>query len=78
MKLKRILPLLLIAFLSPFIMNAQVTTSSIVGSVKNDDGGPLAGATIKATHIPSGTVYATTAQSDGQFTIPNMRVGGRL
>ncbi|MDE3182549.1 MAG: TonB-dependent receptor [Bacteroidota bacterium] len=76
MKLKRILPLLFVAFLFPFIMNAQVTTSSIVGTVKSEDGAPLAGATIKATHVPSGTVYATTAQADGQFTIPNMRVGG--
>ncbi len=76
MKLKRILPLLFAAFLFPFIMNAQVTTSSIVGTVKSEDGTPLAGATIKATHVPSGTAYATTAQSDGQFTIPNMRVGG--
>jgi hypothetical protein len=77
MKLKRILPLLFAAFLFPFIMNAQVTTSSIVGTVKNEEGAPLPGATIKATHVPSGTVYATTAQSDGQYTIPNMSVGGR-
>ena len=76
MKLKRLLPLLFAAVLLPFAMKAQVTTSSIVGTVKSDEGAPLAGATIKATHLPSGTQYATTAQSDGQFTIPNMRVGG--
>ncbi len=76
MKLKRIVPLLFAAFLFPLIMNAQVTTSSIVGTVKSEEGAPLAGATIKATHVPSGTVYATTSQSDGQFTLPNMRVGG--
>ncbi|MGN6249335.1 MAG: TonB-dependent receptor [Ginsengibacter sp.] len=76
MKLKRLLPLLFAALLLPFAMKAQVTTSSIIGTVKSDDGSPLAGATIKATHLPSGTQYATTSQSDGQFTIPNMRVGG--
>ena len=34
MKIKRILPLFFAAFLFPFVMNAQVTTSSIVGLVK--------------------------------------------
>ncbi|HEU5053218.1 MAG TPA: TonB-dependent receptor [Hanamia sp.] len=76
MKLKRLLPILFAAFLSPFAMKAQVTTSSIVGTVKSTDGQVLAGATIKATDVPSGTVYATQTQSNGDFTIPNMRAGG--
>lgn len=55
---------------------AQVTSSSIVGTVKSSKKENLMGATIKATHTPSGTVYSTSAQADGKFTIPNMRVGG--
>lgn len=54
---------------------AQVTTSSLTGSVK-DKNEALIGATVKATHLPSGTIYGTTTQTGGNFTIPNMRVGG--
>lgn len=76
MKLNRILPLLLAAFLFPFVMNAQVTTSSITGFVKSDKGEPLEGATITAIHVPSGTRYVTLSKKDGNFTLPNTRIGG--
>lgn len=76
MKLKRILSLLIAAFLFPFIMNAQVTTSSITGFVKSDKGEPLEGATVTAIHVPSGTKYVTLSNKDGNFTIPNTRIGG--
>jgi hypothetical protein len=54
----------------------QVTTSAITGTVKDAQGQPLIGATVKATHVPSGTVYGTTTQSNGSFTIQGMRIGG--
>lgn len=56
-------------------VNAQVTTSSMSGIIK-DSKGPLPGAGIKATHTPSGTVYSTSTNNDGRFAIANMRVGG--
>ena len=43
-----ILPALLMAFAS----FAQVTTSSITGSIKTNEGLPLEGAAITATHTP--------------------------
>lgn len=55
---------------------AQVTTSSITGSVRDNNGEALIGATVKATHQPSGTVYGTTTNNDGRFNIQNMRIGG--
>jgi hypothetical protein len=58
------------------LVSAQVTTGIITGLVKDDNGQPLAGAAIKATHLPSGTVYTTITKSNGQYTLPNLRVGG--
>jgi hypothetical protein len=76
MKKRRFLPLLFVAFLLPFVMNAQVTTSSISGFVKSDNGEPLDGATVTAIHVPSGTKYVTLTKKDGSFTLPNTRIGG--
>ncbi|MEO7120930.1 MAG: TonB-dependent receptor, partial [Ginsengibacter sp.] len=76
MNLAKLLPFLIIALILPFLSNAQVTTSSITGFVTSDKGLPLEGATVTAVHQPSGTKYATITKKDGNFTIPNTRVGG--
>ncbi|MDQ6902231.1 MAG: carboxypeptidase regulatory-like domain-containing protein [Bacteroidota bacterium] len=75
MKFKKILSFLL-ACTVPFVLQAQVTTSSITGSIKNSKEVPLVKATIRATHIPSGSVYTSVSQANGRFTLSNMRVGG--
>src|SRR5215217_22127 len=54
---------------------AQVTTSSMSGTIR-DSKGPLPGASIKATHVATGTVYNASTNADGRFNIFNMRVGG--
>ncbi|ANE52882.1 TonB-dependent receptor [Flavisolibacter tropicus] len=74
--LKRLLLLLTLAFLTGPVLFAQVTTSSMGGTLKDGDGAVLSGATIVAVHTPSGTRYTTVTQASGQFTINNMRVGG--
>lgn len=77
MNFKKILPLLLITlFAIPVLMNAQVTTSSIAGTVKQSNGDVLAGATITAIHVPSGTKYETITTKNGAFTLPGLRPGG--
>ncbi|MBF9252045.1 carboxypeptidase regulatory-like domain-containing protein [Pontibacter sp. 172403-2] len=55
---------------------AQVTTSSINGSVRDQQGAPLIGATVRATHQPSGTTYGAVTNADGRFNIANVRTGG--
>lgn len=57
-------------------VQAQVTTSSVTGIVKEANGQFTSGATIKATHVPSGTVYSGSANAAGRFNLANMRVGG--
>lgn len=74
--LKRFLTLLLFALAMGQFARAQVTTSSITGFVKSDNGEPLTGATVTAIHQPSGTKYVTITKKDGNFTLPNTRVGG--
>jgi Carboxypeptidase regulatory-like domain len=54
---------------------AQETTSDIQGFVSDGKTG-LAGATIVATHTPTGTVYTTTSRKDGRYNFANVRVGG--
>ncbi len=55
---------------------SQVTTSSMTGTVVDESGQTLPGATVIATHLPSGTTYGVISREDGSFTIPNVRVGG--
>jgi hypothetical protein len=74
--LKRLLFLLAISVCLIPGLFAQVTTSSLTGSVLSTTDEPLVGATIVATHIPSGTKYTTSARGGGEFIIANMRPGG--
>jgi hypothetical protein len=53
-----------------------VTTASFFGQVLNANGEPLAGATVVATHLPSGTRYGALTREDGRFNMPSVRVGG--
>ncbi|MDQ3278369.1 MAG: carboxypeptidase-like regulatory domain-containing protein, partial [Bacteroidota bacterium] len=73
--LRRLLLLLSIFVIAQY-SQAQVTTSSITGTVKSATNESLAGATVTATYQPTGTVYTTTSTQNGQFTIQNMQVGG--
>ena len=58
------------------LLNAQVTTSSLGGTVKDSKGIALGGATVKAVHVPSGSMYYNYVQNNGRYSIENMRAGG--
>jgi hypothetical protein len=55
---------------------AQVTSGSITGQITDSKGQVLVGATVKALHVPTGTVYITTSTSKGDYTLPNLKIGG--
>jgi outer membrane receptor for ferrienterochelin and colicin len=74
--LKRILTLLVLAVLSGQYIHAQETNSSIGGTVKSASNEPLVGATVTATHNPTGTVYRTVSRTGGVFNLNNMQPGG--
>jgi hypothetical protein len=57
-------------------LNAQVTTSTISGTVTATDGKPLNGATVRISFENAGINKLTTTQSNGSYLVPNLRVGG--
>src|SRR5690554_253066 len=74
--MRKSLLLMMMLLVSAFYVTAQVTTSSMSGLVTQSGGQVVAGATVKATHVPSGTAYSTLANNAGRYNIANMRVGG--
>lgn len=68
--------MLLSLFLGTATMMAQTTTSTLSGKITEENGDPLAGATVIANHQPSGTKYGAIANSQGLFSIQGMRPGG--
>ena len=68
---------LLIALLAFMVTTAmaQITTSSVSGKI-TANGEDVIGATIKAVHQPSGTVYRAVTNIDGRYSIQGMRPGG--
>lgn len=57
------------------IITAQVTTSGLSGRVTSSQE-PLAGATILAIHLPTGTRYGTVTNQEGQYFFQGLRTGG--
>lgn len=71
-KLSFLLLLLCILVTTAF---SQVTTSSMSGRIADAEGAVI-GATVVATHTPSGTTYGTITNKEGRFNLNGMRVGG--
>lgn len=74
--LKFFLILVVLMFASSGVYAQGNTTSSISGNVNDKDSQTLPGASILATHTPSGTRYTASTDGNGNFRISNMRVGG--
>jgi len=74
--LKRIIQLIVLLVIVPAMVFGQETNSSIGGVVRGANNQPLVGATITATHVPTGTVYRGISRAEGRFDINNMQPGG--
>ncbi|MGY3055467.1 hypothetical protein ACVWYG_003683 [Pedobacter sp. UYEF25] len=72
---QRILSLL--TFLTVFVgfASAQITTSGIIGKIK-DNKGIIPGATVVMLHVPTGTVSKASSNEFGIYRIGNLNPGG--
>ena len=55
---------------------AQEVSGTIRGEVQDENGAPLAGATVTIVHVPSGTQSVVTSGAGGSFNAANLRIGG--
>ena len=75
-KLLKQLTLIFFSLGLSFATVAQVTTATLSGSVINNEGKALAGATVKIMYSNAGINKTTVTQSNGSYVMPNLRVGG--
>jgi hypothetical protein len=54
----------------------NITSGTLTGTVADAQKGVLPGATVIATHTPTGTVYEAVTEADGRFTMNSVRIGG--
>jgi len=68
--------ILLVLLFAGLTVNAQVTTSSVSGKIKDAKGLSVPGASVLVVHIPTGTKYGAVTGNDGYFRLNNLNPGG--
>ena len=63
------------ALVAAMTATAQSTTASLSGFVMDDEGKPLAGAVVVATHTPTETIYGAVTDINGAYRLQGLRVG---
>ena len=76
MRIFKFLASMVMVLLAAVAVQAQVTTSSMSGVVKSSAGELLQGASVKITHLPTGTVVTASTASNGRFVVSNLQPGG--
>jgi len=74
--MNRLFIVITLIVLQTFMFGQVLTTASISGRVTNSNNEPLLGANVVAKHLPSGIMSGTITRDDGNFDLPNLRVGG--
>jgi outer membrane receptor for ferrienterochelin and colicin len=76
-RITRIINLIILLAVIPFSgLVGQETNSSIGGVIRGANNQALVGATVTATHVPTGTTYRAITRTEGQYDINNMQPGG--
>ena len=74
-RLTRLWTLAVVAFLAASALEAQLTTGSILGTVRDTAGGIVAGATVTATQRDTGFSRSGQTDAAGAFSFPSMPLG---
>ncbi len=74
--LRHITLLLLLLLTAHWGWGQGTTTSSMSGTITDQTGAGLPGATVIAVHTPTNTQYVSPTNAQGRFSLQNMRVGG--
>lgn len=53
-----------------------VVSAGITGVVRDNSGKPVAGATLTAVHVPTGTTYTAVSTESGRYNFRGLNVGG--
>ncbi len=69
------LRIILLVSLFPISLAAQAVTGTILGTVTDDTGAILPGATVTITHTDTGLVRTVVSDSAGEFTAPSLPTG---
>ncbi|WP_321290744.1 TonB-dependent receptor domain-containing protein [uncultured Sunxiuqinia sp.] len=75
-QLLKITFLAILAFSSLVVFSQGLTTAEINGSVSDQNGEALPGASVVVLHNPTGTQNGTVTNQEGLFRLPNLTVGG--
>ena len=72
----RTLAVLFSLALAPFLPAQGVVSSGLTGVVRDNGGKPVVGATLTATHVPTGTTYTAVSGETGRYYFRGLVVGG--
>src|ERR1700730_6853640 len=67
--------LMIAAVVEPGPALAQQVTASITGQITDQSGAPIPGAKVTATDTQRGTLYTTTTNAEGRYSLSNLAVG---
>ncbi len=66
---------LLVSCLLPAPLLAQITTGTVTGSVRDNQGGVVPGALVTLVHAERGTATEATTNAQGDYVFPNLAPG---